>query len=287
MLISAPNTVSDAMPRTRVSHVPAGAVPWFRFVRNFLGCLVCLLFLPLASVAQPAGRVVSLDLCTDWMLARYADRAQVAALSPIYSQYPAAWLENGWPTHDGTLEHIVALKPDLVITGQYNALQLRSRLKTLGLRVEILSLPTNLEAIGNYERRFLSMIGKLAALASVPPPPQQPAVAPRRLLLLGANGIGTGRGTFEDGVLERAGWSNYLRDDGYVRLDMERIVTDPPDAVLWAAPASRALANRFAEHPVLRRVVPRERWLTTDYWRWQCPGPWTWELIEQLHRWLP
>ena len=80
------------MPRTRVSHVPAGAVPWFRFVRNFLGCLVCLLFLPLASVAQPAGRVVSLDLCTDWMLARYADRAQVAALSPIYSQYPVAWL---------------------------------------------------------------------------------------------------------------------------------------------------------------------------------------------------
>ena len=238
-------------------------------------------------MAQPAGKIVSLDLCTDWMLARYADPAQVAALSPLHRQYPVAWLDDSWPIHDGTLERIVALKPDLVITGQYNAPQLRSRLKTLGLRVEVLPLPTNLEAIGDYERRFLSLIGKPTALASVPPASRQPAVPARRLLLLGANGIGTGRGTFEDGVLERAGWSNYLRDDGYIHLDLERIVIDPPDAILWAAPSSRALANRFAEHPVLRRAVSRELLLTTDYWRWQCPGPWTWELIEQLHRWLP
>jgi iron complex transport system substrate-binding protein len=31
--------------------------------------------------------------------------------------------------------------------------------------------------------------------------------------------------------------------------------------------------------------LPSERqWLSTDYWRWQCPGPWTWGLIDQLRK---
>jgi iron complex transport system substrate-binding protein len=161
--------------------------------------------------AYSAQRVISLDLCTDWMLARYADRGQVAALSPMHRQFPVAWLDNSWPTHDGTLERIVELKPDLVITGQYNAPQLRSRLKTLGFRVEILPLPSNLEAVSEYEKQLLSLLGQPLSLASFPPPPVKSHVQPKRLLLLGANGIGTGRGTFEDGIWSGLGGSNYLR----------------------------------------------------------------------------
>lgn len=239
----------------------------------------------LPAEASGVQRIISLDLCTDWMLARYADRGQVAALSPMHRQFPVAWLETNWPTHDGTLERIVELKPDLVITGQYNAPLLRGRLKTLGFRVEILALPTSLDAVGEYERHFLTLLGKSAELASSPPESVKTVSEPKRLLLLGANGIGTGRGTFEDGILQRGGWTNYLRESGYLRLDLEQIATDPPDSILWAAPASRALANRFAEHPVLRRAVTREHWLSTDYWRWQCPGPWTWELVGQLQQW--
>lgn len=48
----------------------------------------------------------------------------------------------------------------------------------------------------------------------LPAPASRPSrhqTAPRkRLLLLGANGIGTGRGTFESGVMEHAGWTNYF-----------------------------------------------------------------------------
>ncbi|MDR0775456.1 MAG: ABC transporter substrate-binding protein [Azonexus sp.] len=248
--------------------------------------LLCAVLATPAAYSQAPARIVSLDLCTDWMLARYADRTQVAALSPMHRQYPVAWLDNSWPAHDATLERIVELRPDLVITGQYNALQLRSRLQTLGFRVEILPLPTSLDTVTQYEERFLSLLGKPLSLASPPRAAMKTQAEPKRLLLLGANGIGTGRGTFEDAILERAGWANYLRDDGYLRLDLERIATDPPDAILWAAPRSKALANRFAEHPVLRQAVPREHWLSTDYWRWQCPGPWTWELVGQLQRWL-
>ena len=104
--------------------------------------------------------------------------------------------------------------------------------------------------------------------------------------MLGANGIGTGTATLEHEILSRAGWRNYLSAPGYQRLDLEQIVLDPPDAILWAAPEHRALANQFAEHAALRQSIPATRWLATDYWRWQCPGPWTWELIGQLQQWL-
>ena len=149
----------------------------------------------------------------------------------------------------------------------------------------MLPLPRSLSDIADYEARLLSLLG-------LPPDGRvtkwlrrEHATAGKRLLLLGANGIGTGRETFEHDVIERAGWRNYLEHDGYIALDLEQIASDPPDAVVWAAPDAAALANRFAEHRVLRKSVPAERWVSTDYWRWQCPGPWTWDLVEELGAW--
>lgn len=255
-------------------------------LRNALACLslAALACLPLSGAAAPARRIVSLDLCTDWMLARHAAPARVAALSPLHRRFPVAWLGADWPVHDGSLEQVLQLRPDLVITGEYNALLLRKRLQALGVRVEVLPLPRGLADIRTYEEGMLRLLDLPADRASLAPAAASPPGPRKRLLLLGANGIGTGRGTFEDGILAHAGWTNYLEETGYPRLDLERVALDPPDAVLWAAPGSRALANRFAEHPVLRRAVAPERWLATDSWRWQCPGPWTWELIGELRQ---
>lgn len=229
-------------------------------------------------------RILSLDLCMDWILAYHVNKARVAGLSPLHKRYPLPLKLDDWPVHDGSLEQIYQLQPDLVLVGEYNALLLRNRLKTLQLPVAVVSLPQSLEQIEDYERTLLQLIGLPANLAT-PAPNEQPLdLSAPRLLLLGANGIGTGSGTFEDQILRQAGWSNYLTDTGYVSLDLEKLVSDPPDALLWASPDSPSLANRFAEHPALAGRIPEQRWLTTDYWRWQCPGPWTWELIEQLRQ---
>ena len=243
-----------------------------------LGCLL--------AWGSPPQRVVSLDLCMDWALAHHAERAQVAALSPLHRRYPIPWLGTDWPTHDGSLEQVVSLRPDLVLAGQYSALALRQRLQALGVRVEVLPLPTGRAEVETYERRILALLGGDPAQARPAPAPRRPAADAPTLLLLGANGIGTGAGTFEDQILVQAGWRNYLDSPGYVALDLEALAASPPDAILFAAPPAQALANRFAEHPVLRRAVPPQAWLSTDYWRWQCPGAWTWDLIGQLHRWL-
>jgi iron complex transport system substrate-binding protein len=255
-------------------------------VKGFIALLV-FLFAPAAFSQSPVPqRIVSLDLCTDWMLALHVGRERVAALSPMQriSQpyHPAPWMKDVWPSHDGSLESIALTKPDLVLTGQYSAIGLREQLRRLGFRVEVLPLPTTLEEVRDYEIQFLAYAGLPSERASVAPPAR--TLGKKRLLLLGANSIGTGRGTFEDDLMIRSGWNNYLTGDGLLRLDLEQIARDPPDAVLWAAPSGAALANSFAEHPLWRSLTPPPRRLDTDYWRWQCPGPWSWELVQELDR---
>src|SRR5690554_2251725 len=117
--------------------------------------LLATTFPALAAPGTPA-RIVSLDLCMDWILAHHADPAQVAALSPMHKRYPIQWIEDGWPTHDGTLEQVVELQPDLVLAGQYSALLLRERLRSLGYRVEVLPLPSTFAEVENYERTLLT-----------------------------------------------------------------------------------------------------------------------------------
>lgn len=265
-------------------HRPTGAVAGW-----LMGALLGLSFfqLPITNAADglpapPPQRIVSLDLCMDWMLAHHADPDRVASLSSMHLRYPVDWITRPWPHHDGTLEQIVRLQPDLVLAGEYSALLLRERLRTLGYRVEVMPLPTTLNQVEAYEQQLLTLIGGDPQQALPAPAPSSPAADAKRLLLLDANAIGTGRGTFEHQILEQAGWRNYLQGAGLVQLDLEQIASDPPDAILFAAPRHQALANRFAEHPVLRRSVPADNWLSSDYWRWQCPGPWTWDLIRQL-----
>lgn len=237
-------------------------------------------------------RIVSLDLCTDWILTHHADAEQVIAISPVQPRYRPEGLTPRWPHHDGTLERIIELKPDLILAGEYNAITLRNRLKALGFRVEVLPLPTSLDAIRAYELKTLNLLGKPAARAHPghdrrETPHAQAVNDTPRLLLLGANGIGTGAQTFEHDVLTHAGWKNYLHQPGYQQLDLEQIVSDPPDAIMWSSTRGNALANRFAAHPALRHRLSPNQWLTTDYWRWQCPGPWTWGLIDELNQRLP
>ncbi len=249
------------------------------------------LFVPYGVHANE--KILSLDLCTDWMLATYARPSQVLALSPLLRKQPLEWIGDNWATHDGSLEMIMDLKPDLVITGEYNAMILRQRLQELGVKVEILALPKNLVQVTEYENRLLSLIGhpgKNTAHQSAPVAEKAKIDSEKdkpRLLLLGANGIGTGRSTFEDDILGAAGWDNYLQETGYINLDLEKITIDPPDAILWSVPNSTALSNLFAKHPALRKAIPDDRWLTTTSWKWRCPGPWTRDLINDLQASLP
>jgi len=144
-------------------------------------------------------RIASLDLCMDWLLAYYADPSNVLALSPLHQRYPLPINTAKWPVHDGSLEQLVSLGPDLVIVGEFNALMLRSQLQRLGVNVEVLALPRSLLEVEEYLHRFTQLLGistthsnasishlNTEGLSKKTPSEQNP-----RLLLLGANAVGT------------------------------------------------------------------------------------------------
>jgi iron complex transport system substrate-binding protein len=246
--------------------------------------LLALALLAGSASAAPAGGIVSLDLCTDWMLLKYAEPSQVRAYSPLLYQYRADWVPEGLPVHDGSLERILQLEPGLLISGEYNAILLRKRLRQLGQPVAVLPLPTTLDGIRRYQAEFLALIGGDGRGPAADWERQYPA-RHQTLLLLGANGIGTGAGTLEDDLLRRAGWDNYIRAPGYTSLQMERIVAEPPDAIYSSAPLSNSLANLFLRHPAIRSLLTTRIAPDGENWRWQCPGPWSLELIRELAAW--
>ena len=246
---------------------------------------------------SPAGaatpRIVSLDLCTDWMLIRYGLPGQAAVYSPLLYRYATDWTPPGLPTHDGRLETLLRLGPARILAGQYNARMLRERLQQLGRQVTVLPLPQSLEQLEDYLRRFERAAGWPEGRAARgregrADDSKAREQGPRpRLLLLGANGIATGKNTLEDEMIRRAGWRNWLDRPGFVTLDIEAVLQDPPDAILWSQPYSPALANRFARMPPIRRLLERQPPFPAPDgdWRWHCPGPWTFDLIDDLARW--
>ena len=246
--------------------------------------LVYLLFQTPALRAEPPGRIISLDLCTDWMLLRYASRSQVRAFSPLLYRYQAEWVPDDLPIHDGSLEHILELDPDLLIGGEYNAILLRKRLQQLGKNVKVLPLPSGLDSIREYQQQFLSTIGVDQTVGELKWSEKHPQ-RNQTLLLLGANGIGTGRNTLENELIESAGWDNYIEQSGYVDLRLEEIVATPPDAIYWSAPLSNSLANLFAQHPAITKTVAQFKIPPVENWRWECPGPWSLDLIDELAQW--
>jgi iron complex transport system substrate-binding protein len=240
-----------------------------------------LLALPVTAAPE---RIVSLDLCSDWMLLKYASQSQVLAYSSLLYQYPADWVEQGLPVHNGSLEQITKLKPDLVISGEYNATLLRKRLKQLGFKVEVLPLPHDLDSIQQYSEQFMSIVQ--SEVPEITFSPMNPLVKKNKsLLLLGANGIATGKGTLEDDILTAAGWDNYSKSRGYINLDLEQLVANPPDAIYYSAPLSNSLANLFAQHIAIKKRVRNNQFMRDENWRWQCPGPWTFDLIQELSQW--
>ena len=144
-------------------------------------------------------------------------------------------------------------------------------------------MPTHLDDIRHNIGQFRQWVKTTPALNVSNPMPQYPRKH-KTLLLLGPNGIGTGRNTLENDILQQAGWDNYIQQDGFVRLDLERIVQHPPDAVLWSPEKSQALANLFTRHRALRAIIDPPSTLAAS-WRWQCPGPWMRDLIDQLAQW--
>ncbi len=242
------------------------------------------------SASQPSGAsaptIVSLNPCTDAILAEIAAPEQLLALSH-YSHDPRASsmdIETArrFAVTGGTVEEVLALDPDIVVAGAFLAPATRAGLEDLGLRVEIFGIASTIEESLAQVRRLAELSGDPSAgeqLAMRILTATQPVVGERASAVLWQpGGIVPGGEALVSELMDRAGFDSHSAQRGLGQaayLPLEQVVADPPDILLVAG---REVGQR---HPVLD-AIPDMRRASLDPGLLYCGGPTIIRAMERL-----
>ena len=237
----------------------------------------------------PPQRIVSLNPCIDAILVRVADRRQIAALSH-YSRDPGSSsitdIALALPVTHESAEEVVALRPDLLLTGSHTSPATRAALARMGIKAEEFPVPETVEKslaqvarvarLAGHPDRGETLIAAIrAAIAAAAPP----AGAPRlTALVYQSSGFASAQGTLVDEMLRRTGFTNAAPRYGLTRtanVPLERLIADPPDVLLAGVPKPGApsWADRVLEHPALAQVSARMRREVFPQRLMNCGGP--------------
>ncbi|MFM5932052.1 MAG: ABC transporter substrate-binding protein [Novosphingobium sp.] len=230
--------------------------------------------------------IVSLNPCTDAILAEVAEPAQILAVS-AWSHDPASssmdvTQARRFASTNGSVEEVLALRPDLVIDGTFTPPATRAAFGKLGLRLEAVPIASTVEASKAQVRQLAALTGHPergealirridASLAQAAPPA---GWKPVPTVLWEPGGIVPGDDTLIAELMRRAGLANFSAARGLKQADylpLERLLADPPALILTAG-NPRAEENRLLGHPALSAIkaVRRER---IDPALLYCGGP--------------
>jgi iron complex transport system substrate-binding protein len=255
-----------------------------------LACAV-LLLAGCAAAPSPLPRgqhptIVSLNPCTDAILAEVADPGQLLAISH-YSQHARSRSRAGggarrFRATGGTAEEVVALGPGVVVGSSFMAPATLAALTGLGLRVEAFGSPTTvaeslaqvraLAALAGHPDRGEALVRRIEASLAAPPGPLVETA------LWQGGGIVPGKGTLVSDLIQRSGLASYGEARGMAQgdyLSLERIATDPPALLLVAG------EERGQRHPLLARI-PGLRVARFEPRLFYCGGPSIPKAMERL-----
>jgi len=222
--------------------------------------------LPLVSAAPPPRplRIVSINPCIDAVLMHVADPAQIAGISH-YSQDPRATSiplaqARRFAATSGTAEEVVALAPDMVLTGPHVAPATIAALTRMKIRIVQYPVPDTVAESEEQVRDIARVVGhpeRGAALAARIAAAARPAaVTPVPALIWQSGGLVPGSGTLSADLLRRAGFRDMSATYGLKKWDvlpLEYLVADPPRVLLSTAPEG-VQDDRMTGHPALRRL---------------------------------
>lgn len=240
-----------------------------------------------AREAGPASGpgIVSLNPCTDAILAEVADPGQILAIS-AYSHDPASSsmdlaVARRFPAVSGTVEEVVALQPDLVIGSTFMPPASVAALGGLGLPLEQFGMAATVEdslaqvrriaALAGHPERGEALVRRIdTALAANAGPPGAPVAA----LVWQSGGIVPGEGTLIVDLLRRTGFANAAAARGLGQADalpLESLIAAPP-ALILSASHGAGEDERMLGHPALTGLgrVRREALDPSLLW---CGGP--------------
>ena len=273
---------------------PGGGIGWV--VCGALGLALAFSLLIPSADARP-NRIVSLNMCADQFVLMLADPSDIVALSHFSKSAERSYMAEAaepFPITHGRIEHILALAPDLVLTGPFTTRTVGAMLKRTGVATHEVPIANSLADIRTVTRATAKALGhthrgeELVAemdrqLAAVEPRPGARPVA----AAFEANAIAVGGGTLIDDVLRAAGFDNMatrLGMTGYAYLPLERLMAARPDFLVIGVVDLRypSLGQQVLDHPALSRGVRPWRIVTVPGRLWVCGTPKVTEAVQLL-----
>lgn len=265
--------------------------------KRLLG-LAAALLLPMTLAAAPPQRIVSMNVCTDQLLLSLVSHDRIASLSYIAADPRTSGVANdvqGIHLNNGTAEEIVALAPDLILTGQFGIGPTIAVLKRLGHTV--LEIPMA-DTLADVERNIIALGRSLDAQARAAALVAEFARRLERLTYRGdgprplfvnydANGWTTGQMGLLADIVHRAGFAtpgDALGFEQASRLSLETLLLLSPALVdlgyPWDDPP--ALASELRRHPALQAVMRSAETVEIPDSAWLCGTPHSLDALEQL-----
>ncbi len=224
-----------------------------------LRCWTLLLLLGSCSGQQsiPPNRIVSNNPCIDSVLAEIAAPKQIAAVS-IYSHdahsasAPLDWA-SAIPALGTSAEEMIAARPALLLTGNYNVGGTNTALAKAGIKTLALGVPATLEDNAMQIRQIAAAIGRANAgedlvrrIAVATKQTGSSAAETPSAIIWQNGGFVAGKGTLQDELLKRAGFANASETYGLKQWDvlpLETIIRKPPAVIFMPTNAQGADQN--------------------------------------------
>ena len=259
--------------------------------------IALMLVLPFPGHAEP-HRIVSLNLCTDYLLWRLADRTQIASLSYLAADPTESLIAadiKGVPLNYGRAEEIRLMNPDLVLAGTYGARFAVELLKSRGFNVVeiapangLADIAPEIETVGKaigQEARAGEMVrrfrARLAALQASIPPSKVTAI------VFQPRGFAAGAPSLASDVLGLAGARNLAAEAGFkswAPIGVEGLLELDPDLVVIDSPpdAPPSISSGVLRHRALRYFSQHHRILQLDGNLWSCGVPETLDAVDEI-----
>lgn len=255
----------------------------------------------IAAPAQAADlpRIASINLCTDQLLMKLADPAQILGLSPYSRDKVRSWAATEAKNYrrlSGEAEDVLILKPDVVVAGRYTKRATRELLKRQGQRVVEFDIAKSIDDVKGQIRKMGAIVqhpdraeAEVARLdAAIARAKQAVSRKPYRVLAVSRRGWVSGDDSVTSALLSITGLSNAasglagIRHGGFAKL--ETIVALRPDFILVSDGSNVAQdeGRALLLHPALEELYPPSRRIVISEDLTVCGGPMLPDALDRL-----
>ena len=251
----------------------------------------------LPAAAGPPQHIVSLNLCTDQLLADLVPHDRIAGISFLGADRTLSASAKelaGLKLLRGTAEEVMQLKPDLVIAGEYTTGATITLLRRLGQNVLVVPLAANFEGMRQTIRQLASAVQETAKGEEIIAAFDERLRAARSVVTskptavaYQVNSLVSGADSLVDAALEAAGYRNLAREAHLGpagRMPLEDLVVSPPDLIVLANGPDdfqTVLADNL-RHPALQALLKTRPSVRLPMPYWMCATPKIAEAVEIL-----